>query len=92
VEATPVEEPATVVATDKPSPVEEPTAEPAADEAPVAEVPAVLAETETDIASGDTAQLVPQEDVISAPFPASAEGGEEVIDGQTHEEQKAPQK
>ncbi len=38
--------------------------------------------------AGDTAQLVPKEDVVSAPFPASAEGGEEVIDGQTQEEQK----
>jgi hypothetical protein len=55
-------------------------------------VPAVHTEIETEnIAAGDTAQHVPQEDVISAPFPASAEGGEEVIDGQTHEEQKAPQ-
>ena len=57
---------------------------------PVSEVPAVHTEIETETAAGDTAQHVPQEDVISAPFPASAEGGEEVIDGQTHEEQKAP--
>jgi segregation and condensation protein A len=90
-ESTPVEEPATVVSTDEPSTVEQTTAEAAAGEVPVPKVPAVLAETETDMAAGDTAQLVPQEDVISAPFPASAEGGEEVIDGQTHEEQKAPQ-
>lgn len=44
--------------------------------------------TESTSAASDTAQLVPQEDVVSASFPASAEGGEEVIDGQTQEEQK----
>jgi hypothetical protein len=44
---------------------------------------------ETESLPGDTARLVPQEDVISAPSPASAETGEEVIDGQTQEEQKA---
>jgi segregation and condensation protein A len=101
-EALPVEEPAAagagvttveglaaVASTDQPSPVEEPTA--MADAASVAEVPAVHTEIETENTAGDTDQHVPQEDVISAPFPASAEGGEEVIDGQTHEEQKAPQ-
>jgi segregation and condensation protein A len=46
---------------------------------------------ETESLPGDTARLVPQEDVISAPSPASAETGEEVIDGQTQEEQKTPQ-
>jgi segregation and condensation protein A len=50
--------------------------------------PAGSAESQPESAASDTARLVPQEDVISAPFPASAEGGEEVIDGQTQEEQK----
>ena len=47
------------------------------------------AETETRNLASDTTRLVPQEDVISAPSPASGEKGEEVIDGQTQEEQKA---
>jgi segregation and condensation protein A len=57
------------------------------------DAPAVvtIAEPESETAASDTAQLVPQEDVISAPFPASAERGEEVIDGQTQEEQKPNQ-
>jgi len=67
------------------------TAEVPAPEAPDAEVPAVHTETETERSVSDTAQLAPQKDVVSAPFPASAEGGEEVIDGQTQEEQKTPQ-
>jgi FOG: HEAT repeat len=58
-------------------------------EAPSAEVPTTQTETETKSVASDTARLVPQEDVISAPSPASAEKGEEVIDGQTQEEQKA---
>jgi len=106
VESTQVEAPAVVASPAAPSPIEGPTATAAADETPVTEVPvtevpvtevpvtevpAVLAETETEVVAGDTVQLVPQEDVVSAPFPASAEGGEDVIDGQTHEEQKAPQ-
>ena len=90
-ETTPAEEHATDASADEPSQVEEPTAMAATNEAPVSEVPAILAETETEVVAGDTDQLVPQEDVVSAPFPASAEGGEDVIDGQTHEEQKAPQ-
>ncbi|HEX7508467.1 MAG TPA: segregation/condensation protein A [Polyangia bacterium] len=67
------------------------TAEVPAPEAPDAEVPAVHTETETESSVSNTAQLAPQKDVVSAPFPASAEGGEEVIDGQTQEEQKTPQ-
>ena len=90
-ETPPVEVLADAALADEPSLVEEPTAMTAADAASVAEVPAVPTEIETEATAGDTAQHVPQEDVISAPFPASAEGGEEVIDGQTHEEQKAPQ-
>ena len=58
-------------------------------EAPSAEVPTTQTETETKSVASDTARLVPQEDVIFAPSPASAEKGEEVIDGQTQEEQKA---
>lgn len=70
-------------------------AEAAADEATAAEAVAAAATTshsETESATGasDTAQLVSQEDVVSAPFPAPTEGGEEVINGQTQEEQKAP--
>ena len=90
-ETPPVEVLADAALADEPSLVEEPTAMTAADAASVAEVPAVPTEIETEATAADTAQHVPQEDVISAPFPASAEGGEEVIDGQTHEEQKAPQ-
>jgi segregation and condensation protein A len=89
-QATAFEEPASATA-DDPSAVEAPAAMAAADAASSAEVPAVHTEIEVESRAGDTAQHVPQEDVISAPFPASAEGGEEVIDGQTHEEQKAPQ-
>jgi segregation and condensation protein A len=89
-QATTVEEPASAAAGD-PSAVEAPDAMATADTASGAEVPAVHTEIEAESRAGDTAQHVPQEDVISAPFPASAEGGEEVIDGQTHEEQKAPQ-
>ena len=62
-------------------------AEPTAEVLP-AEEPAIQAETEIENLASDTARLVPQEDVISAPSPASAEKGEEVIDGQTQEEQK----
>jgi segregation and condensation protein A len=58
---------------------------------PDAAVPAVHTETETERSVSDTAQLAPQKDVVFAPFPASAEGGEEVIDGQTQEEQKTTQ-
>jgi segregation and condensation protein A len=63
----------------------------ATDEAPSVETSDGLTEHTTESAAGDTARLVPQEDVISAPFPASAERGEEVIDGQTQEEQKTTQ-
>ena len=66
-------------------------AEVVAAEVPDAEVPAIHTESETEQSVSDTAQLAPQKDVVSAPFPASAEGGEEVIDGQTQEEQKTPQ-
>ena len=45
------------------------------------------AEAKTENLASDTARLVPQEEVISAPSPASAEKGEEVIDGQTQEKQ-----
>ena len=72
-----------------------------ADETPAAEVIGGLTDSKPEIAASDTAQLVPQEDVISAPSPAPApvevgkeigeEVGEEIGDGQTHEEQKAPQ-
>jgi segregation and condensation protein A len=62
-------------------------AEPTAEVLP-AEEPVIQAETEIENLASDTARLVPQEDVISAPSPASAEKGEEVIDGQTQEEQK----
>jgi segregation and condensation protein A len=70
---------------------QEPAADALAVEEPAPETVTGRVEGEPESAASDTAQLVPQEDVISAPFPASAEGGEEVIDGQTHEEQKAPQ-
>jgi segregation and condensation protein A len=81
-------EPVATVSVDEAPTVEMPAALPATDETPAAEPNAEHAEQETKSAASDTAQLVPQEDVISAPFPASAEGGEEVIDGQTQEEQK----
>ena len=84
-------EPVATVSVDEAPTVEMPAALPATDETPAAESNAEHAEQETKSAASDTAQLVPQEDVISAPFPASAEGGEEVIDGQTQEEQKATQ-
>ncbi len=66
-------------------------AEAAADEAVAAEATASQSEAESATAASDTAQLVSQEDVVSAPFPAPAERGEEVIDGQTQEEQKTTQ-
>jgi segregation and condensation protein A len=84
-------EPVATVSVDEAPTVEMPAALPATDEKPAAESNAEHAEQATKSAASDTAQLVPQEDVISAPFPASAEGGEEVIDGQTQEEQKATQ-
>ena len=67
--------------------VEDVPAEPTAEVLPIEE-PAIQTETEIENLASDTARLVPQEDVISAPSPASAEKGEEVIDGQTQEEQK----
>jgi hypothetical protein len=67
---------------------QEPAAVAATDERPAVETNAGPVQDEPESAASDTAQLVPQEDVISAPFPASAERGEEVIDGQTQEEQK----
>ena len=85
------EEPAAVAATDESPIIEEPAAVAATDESPAVETNAGFAEPEPESATIDTAQHVPQEDVISAPFPASAARGEEVIDGQTHEEQKTPQ-
>ena len=84
-------EPVATASVDEAPTVEMPAALPATDETPAAETNAEHAEQETKSAASDTAQLVPQEDVISAPFPASAEGGEEVIDGQTQEEQKTTQ-
>ena len=67
-----------------------PIAESATDDASAAQSAASQTEAKSVSVASDTAQLVPKEDVVSAPFPAPAEGGEEVIDGQTHEEQKAP--
>jgi segregation and condensation protein A len=86
-----IEEPAAVAATDESPAIEEPAAVAATDESPAVETNAGFAEPEPESAPIDTAQHVPQEDVVSAPFPASAARGEEVIDGQTHEEQKTPQ-
>ena len=87
----PIAEPIAASATDETPVVEEPVAPPATDETPTVETIAEHAEQETESIASNTAQHVPQEDVISAPFPASAARGEEVIDGQTHEEQKTPQ-
>lgn len=81
---------ADVPATEASAP-ESSAAEIPAPEALDAEAPAVHTETETERSVSDTARLALQKDVVFAPFPASAEGGEEVIDGQTQEEQKAPQ-
>jgi segregation and condensation protein A len=60
----------------------------AAEDASTAEGAASQWKSESVTAASDTAQLVPQEDVVSAPFPAPPEEGEEVIDGQTQEEQE----
>jgi segregation and condensation protein A len=71
------------------SPVEESTEGPAQDveiaEAPVGEIASPEGPPE-DVA-GDAIEL-PSHDVISASFPASADKGEEVTDGQTQEEQR----
>jgi segregation and condensation protein A len=58
------------------------------EEPAAAQATADNAESEIASLASDTARLNPQEDVIFAPSPASAEKGEEVIDGQTQEEQR----
>jgi segregation and condensation protein A len=89
VDATPLDEqiPGNTALVGEQIAAEDVPAEPTAEVLP-AEEPAIQAETEIENLASDTARLVPQEDVISAPSPASAEKGEEVIDGQTQEEQK----
>jgi segregation and condensation protein A len=78
-----------VPAMDETPAIEESAVVAVTDESPTIETSAGPAEPEPESATIDTAQHLPREDVISAPFPASAERGEEVIDGQTQEEQKA---
>jgi segregation and condensation protein A len=86
-----IEDPVAGAVTDENPVVEDPSKVAATAETPAVATIAGPAEHKPESAASDTAQLVPQEDVISAPFPASAERGEEVIDGQTQEEQKANQ-